>query len=49
MKAERPITRSLKRSRKALMVIVVKEVTSGQIWYIFPRWRQQKLEMGWMI
>ena len=35
MKAERPITRSLKRSRKALLVIIINEVTIGQIWYIF--------------
>ena len=35
MKAERPIARSLKRSRKAFLVIIIKEVTIGQIWNIF--------------
>ena len=35
MKAEKPITKSLKRSRKALLVTIIKEVTIGQIWYIF--------------
>lgn len=48
-KEGRPITRLLKRPRKALKVIVVKEVRSAQIWHIFSRWRPQKSLVAWIM